>query len=111
MHLAFKKIGRTMVVSMSGELDHHNAVTVREDIDRRFASSGAKNLIFNLEGLHFMDSSGLGILIGRYKTVSAIGGKTMIASPSDQAKRLISLAGIHKIIPVYGSINAAVRAV
>ncbi len=109
MHLTFKKVKSTLVVSMSGELDHHNAATVRGDIDRRFSASGAKNLIFNLEGLQFMDSSGLGILIGRYKTVSSIGGKTMIAAPSPQAKRLISLAGLHKIIPVYGNLERAVN--
>lgn len=109
MRLVFKKVKSTLVVTMEGELDHHNAVTVREDIDRRFISSGAKNLVFNLEKLQFMDSSGLGILIGRYKTVSAIGGKTIIVAPTPQAKRLIGLAGIHKIIPVYGNLERAVN--
>jgi len=109
LQLAFKKINKTMVVSMSGELDHHNAVSVRDEIDRRFQSSGCKNLVFDLEGLQFMDSSGLGIIIGRYKSVTAIGGKTCIAAPSSQAERLINLAGIYKIIPVWGSVDAAVH--
>lgn len=96
------------MVSLIGELDHHNAVNIREEIDRRFSASGAKNMIFNLEHLQFMDSSGLGILIGRYKTVSAIGGKIAIVSPSVHTKRLIVLAGVHKIIPIYNTLEEAV---
>lgn len=111
MHLTFKKTGQTLVVSLSGELDHHNAVNVREEIDRRFSSSNSKNLIFNLQKLAFMDSSGLGILIGRYKTVSAMGGKTAIAAPSLLTRRLIELAGVHKIIPIYDTAQEAIGGV
>ena len=98
-------------MSLIGELDHHNAVNVREEIDRRFSSSNSKNLVFNLQKLGFMDSSGLGILIGRYKAVSAIGGKTAIAAPSLLTKRLIVLAGVHKIIPVFQTTEEAVGGV
>lgn len=111
MHLTFKKTGQTLVVSMAGELDHHNAVNVREEIDRRFSTSNAKNLVFNLQKLAFMDSSGLGILIGRYKTVSAMGGKTAIAAPSLLTRRLIELAGVHRIIPIYETAQEAVGGV
>lgn len=107
MQLRFKKTGRTLVVTLDGELDHHNAVFVREDIDRKFADAKAKNIVFNMQKLQFMDSSGLGILIGRYKAVSAIGGKTFIASPTPGAKRLIVLAGIHKIIPICKTLDEA----
>ncbi|MBQ7718853.1 MAG: anti-sigma factor antagonist [Clostridia bacterium] len=96
---------------MAGELDHHNAVNVREEIDRRFSTSNAKNLVFNLQKLAFMDSSGLGILIGRYKTVSAMGGKTAIAAPSLLTRRLIELAGVHRIIPIYETAQEAVGGV
>lgn len=108
LQLTFRKTGTTMVVSISGEIDHHNAVVIREEIDRRFSVSSAKNLVFNLKNLRFMDSSGLGILIGRYKAVSATGGKTSIASPAQSTERLINLAGINKIIPVYKTLDEAV---
>ena len=107
MQLRFRKHGRTLIVTLDGELDHHNASRIREDIDEKFSQAKAKNIIFNLEKLQFMDSSGLGILIGRYKAVSATGGKTFIASPSSPAKRLIFLAGIHKIIPVFKTLDEA----
>lgn len=108
MQLTFKKQGNTLIVSLRGELDHHNAAKIREELDRRFNSSGAVNLILNFQDLKFMDSSGLGIIIGRYKIVSALGGKTLIAAPGDQTKRIMALAGIGKIISVTGSVEEAV---
>jgi len=107
MQLKFKKIRHTLIITPDGELDHHNAALVREEIDKKLSSSKAKDIIFNLNKLQFMDSSGLGILIGRYKAVSAIGGNAAIISPSATAKRLITLAGLHRIIPVYETLEDA----
>ena len=107
MKLKFKKIRQTLIITPDGELDHHNASAVREEIDQKLSTTKAKNLIFNLNKLQFMDSSGLGILIGRYKAVSAIGGKAYIISPSPTARRLITLAGLHKIIPIYETLEDA----
>ncbi len=107
MNLTCRNTGRALVAVMEGELDHHNAAKVREELESRFAAAGMRNLIFDLSRLRFMDSSGLGILIGRYKTVSALGGQTRIAAPSEQADKLLRLAGIYKIIPVYENVSEA----
>ncbi|MDD6308915.1 MAG: anti-sigma factor antagonist [Clostridia bacterium] len=111
MEISCKRTGATLIVTLQGELDHHNAAYVREELDGRLFHAGTKNLVFDLSGLKFMDSSGLGILIGRYKAVSAMGGHTRIASPSKQADRLIRLAGIHKIISVWNSVDEAVSGI
>ncbi len=107
MDVICKTTGRAVVAELRGELDHHNAARVREELESRFSAAGMRNLIFDLSQLRFMDSSGLGILIGRYKTVSALGGQTRIAAPSEQADKLLRLAGIYKIIPVYESLSDA----
>ena len=107
MELTCKTTGRALVVSLRGELDHHNAAEVRRELEARFSSAGMRNLIFDLSELHFMDSSGLGILIGRFKTVSVLGGETRIAAPSEQADKLLRLAGIHKIIPIFETVADA----
>lgn len=109
MVINFKKIQNTLVVSMQGELDHHNADGIRDELDRRFEISGAKNIIFDLSELKFMDSSGLGIIIGRYRAASALGGRTCISVPQGTVYRLISLAGINKIIPLYHTVDDAVK--
>lgn len=108
MKLLCKKNGNTLIATMSGELDHHNAVSIREELDHHLATVGTRNLVFDLSELRFMDSSGLGILIGRYKAVAALGGETRICAPSEQATRLIELAGIHKIITVCKTMDEAV---
>lgn len=109
MDIICKTTGRAMVAMLKGELDHHSAAYVREELEARFCASGMQNLIFDLSELRFMDSSGLGILIGRYKTVSALGGQTRIAAPSKEADKLLSLAGIYKIIPVYETVAKAAQ--
>ncbi len=109
MEVICKRKGRTLIATLSGELDQHNAVYVREEMDKQLGTAGIRNLIFDLSRLSFMDSSGLGIIIGRYKAVSALGGQTRIASPSEEAKRLIGLSGIHKIISVFDSVNTALE--
>ena len=107
MELTCKLAGRALVVSLRGELDHHNAAYVRQELERRFAAAGMRNLIFDLSELRFMDSSGLGILLGRFKTVSALGGETRIAAPSEQADKLLRLSGIHKIMPICQTVDEA----
>lgn len=111
MQLKFRKTGNFLVVTPEGDLDHHSASEVREQIDNKLQSTKAKNLIFNLNKLQFMDSSGLGVLIGRYKAVSLLGGETIIISPSPATKRLIVLSGIHKIIPIYQTLSEALGGV
>ena len=107
MHILFKKTGQTLIVSLEGELDHHNAGNIREEIDRAFFGSDAKNLIFDLKKLKFMDSAGLGIIIGRYKNVLATGGKTFVSAPSGHTRRLLTLAGMNKIIPLCKNLDEA----
>ncbi len=109
MQLLFKKIKNTLVITMSGELDQHVAANIRGELDRKIRTSGAQNIIFNMSKLKFMDSSGLGVIIGRYKTTSALGGKTKIAAPTPEIKRLIKISGLDKIISVCSSIETAMK--
>lgn len=109
MELSFRKVKKTLIVSLSGEIDHHSAGKTSREIDRRFSLSGASDMVLDFGRLTFMDSSGLGIIIGRYKTLSALGGKLSIASPPEQVKKIIGLAGLDKIISVYGTADAALK--
>lgn len=67
-----------LVVKIEGELDQHSAVELRRSLDERI-SLGCDNLVFDLGRLEFMDSSGIGVIIGRYKNVTALGGRAAIA--------------------------------
>jgi len=111
MQIEYHHQKRCMVVKVSGELDHHCAGIVRETIDRELSAGQAKNLIFDFEDLDFMDSSGIGVVIGRYKLVTSLGGKVAIACAKPGVDRLLLLSGIHKIMPVARSKNLALEAI
>ncbi|MPN46237.1 Anti-sigma F factor antagonist [bioreactor metagenome] len=59
----------------------------------------------------FMDSSGIGVIIGRYKTITALGGTTAIAAPSKEADRLLAMSGIYRIIRSYPTVDEAVKSI
>ena len=98
--MKIKLIGekRALVVDVEGELDHHTAAALRENVERKIKTTNASNIIFNFSGLKFMDSSGIGVIMGRYKTVKLLGGKMIIFGAGRQAKRILEMSGIDKIV-------------
>lgn len=108
MYLKFSKKDNTIVVVMSGELDHHSAENVRIKIDNKIDEFGSKNLIFDFSDVNFMDSSGIGIILGRYKKISEYGGKVAIVNLRPHIKRVFELGGLFKIIKEYESIEEAI---
>lgn len=107
MFLKFDIIGRTLVVGLSGELDHHSAESVRIKIDNKIEEYGINNLIFDFSGVNFMDSSGIGVIIGRYRKVSEYGGKVAITNLKPQIKKVFELGGLFRIIKEFSGIDEA----
>ncbi len=99
-----------LVVKIEGELDQHSAVELRRSLDERI-SLGCDNLVFDLGRLEFMDSSGIGVIIGRYKNVTALGGRAAIAAAKPQVERIIRLSAIDRIIPLYKDVDEAINAI
>ena len=85
---------RTLVASLDGDLDHHSAENLRERIDRELNRTGAVNIAFDFSRVSFMDSSGIGLIMGRYKIVRALGGKVIIYGLSDSVRRIIDMSGV-----------------
>jgi stage II sporulation protein AA (anti-sigma F factor antagonist) len=92
MGLEFKRVRSTLVVRVSGEMDMLIADKMRAEIDKRIDDKNIKNLVLNLEKVTFMDSSGLGLIIGRYKRISAKQGRMFIVGARPQVEK-IGLAG------------------
>ncbi len=100
MNISFYKSGRFLGAKLTGELDHHRAGYVREEIDAKILS-GANNLELDLSELTFMDSSGVGVILGRYKLISACGGSmTIITGDNKNINKLLSMCGVERIIPI-----------
>lgn len=100
---------RTLIARICGELDHHVAAEVRESIDRELARTGAVNVAFDFSGVTFMDSSGIGVIMGRYKAAKALGGRIIIYGASDSVKRIISMSGVGTIVTVSDSFEEGVK--
>ncbi|MGN1143406.1 MAG: anti-sigma factor antagonist, partial [Anaerovoracaceae bacterium] len=71
MEIIYEMTGNTLTAQLMGELDHHAAAKVRSEIDDTMDSYGAKNLIFDFGKVTFMDSAGIGVVLGRYKRLQA----------------------------------------
>ncbi len=102
----YKEVKGALVVRLKGELDQHSAVKLRVNLDKKIMD-GANNLIFDLSELDFMDSSGIGIIIGRYKNVSALGGSASVAGAKPYVERILRMAAIDRIIPIHSDVEGA----
>jgi stage II sporulation protein AA (anti-sigma F factor antagonist) len=98
-----------LVVCLSGELDLKTAGELKATVDPALLGAHtAPNVVLDLSGVNFMDSSGMGAILGRYRTVSQMGGKLVVCSPTPQLRKLFELTGLTRIIPVFASQDDAV---
>lgn len=100
MQLEFKVRDKDLLVNFNGELDHHTAKDARESIDSAYDSSNVKNIVIDLNKLNFMDSSGIGLLMGRYKIASQNSGKLYIKNVSDRVEKILKMSGMLKIVNI-----------
>lgn len=89
-----------LVIDLEGDIDHHGAYAVREEMDRRIIDARPKKVIMELSKVSFMDSSGLGLILGRLRTVNERGGKLYLRAPSARIVRILKMAGADRLIPV-----------
>ncbi len=109
MNVVFESINNKLVIRINGDIDHHTCETVRQKIDNEIAKKNSKNLIFDMENVGFMDSSGIGVIIGRYKQVTTKGGATVMINVKPQIKRVYEICGLQRIIKVFDSLEQAVN--
>lgn len=109
MGASYEVIGQCLIIRLNKELDHHNAVTLREKSDRLIEKGNIKNIIFDFEESAFMDSSGIGVIMGRYKKVIFTGGKVAVTNVGSGVDRIFRLSGLYKIIGKYESIKDAIK--
>lgn len=96
--------GSILMVRLKGELDHHTSTDLRITIDKLMKERKEINhLVLNLKDLSFMDSSGLGVILGRYKEIERKKGKMIVCSLNPTIYRILEMAGLFKIIAVVKS--------
>lgn len=88
-----------MYVTMSGELDESNAVYSKATLEDLFSANNFSQVIIDLSELEFMDSTGVGILIGRYKRLKEKNIPIYICNPSKHAEKIFKMTGLYNIMP------------
>lgn len=100
---------RCLIVRLNEELDHHNAIQIREKADKLIERHHIKHIIFDFTASSFMDSAGIGVIMGRYRKVIFIGGKIGVVSVNPTIDRIFKMSGLYKIIDKYDSVEAALK--
>lgn len=101
--------GAILCIRLSGELDHHSAEDLRDQATNAIEKYQIKHIILNLDQLSFMDSSGLGVILGRYKQIKQKHGEMVVCAISPSVKRLFEMSGLFKIISLESSENSALQ--
>lgn len=96
-----------VVLTLTGDVDLSTAPTLRNEITR-VVSDGHDDLILDLEGVPFLDSTGLGVLVGRLKAVRMLGGDMCLVTTQERTLRNFSITGLDKVFRIYSSVEEAV---
>ena len=105
----YKMDGGVLEVKLIGEIDHHSAVSVRSDIDGLIFDLRPQKVVLDLSEISFMDSSGLGLIMGRYALIKDFGGTLSLRAPTVAVMKILTLAGMERMIKIDKSIKEEVK--
>ena len=97
MNVTVEASGGLVIAYIEGEIDHHSAIAIREKLDSKISLVKPKHLILDFKYVSFMDSSGIGLVLGRYRIMQNYKGTLEIRNVSHQTKKIMELAGIGRI--------------
>lgn len=101
MEQIFVITGTTLVIHMPKEIDHHNSKSICYEADRLIQRRNIRDVWFDFEQVEFMDSSGIGILMGRYKMIRFFGGAVLAVHVSQRIQRILHMSGIDQVMDIY----------
>lgn len=102
---SYKVEDGVLEIKLIGEIDHHSAVSVRSDVDGLIFESRPKKVVLDLSEISFMDSSGLGLIMGRYALIKDLGGTLSLRAPTVAVMKILTLAGMERMIKIDKSIK------
>ena len=96
---------RRLFVTLYGEVDHHGAAALREELDALLLHERPARAVLDLAHVEFMDSAGLGLLMGRYRLMRELGGEMAIVNPNDRVLKILRLAGMERFFEISRSVK------
>lgn len=100
MNSVFLDRDKTLLVEITEEIDHHTTEKLRRKIDDDITRYMPRKVIFDFNKVSFMDSAGIGMIIGRYKMVNMIGGTVQMKNVKQSIKKIFQMSGVEKLIPI-----------
>ena len=100
MSLRMETQEKTVTARLDGEIDHHTAKGIREEIDEYVGRVKPETLVLDFKDVSFMDSSGIGLVMGRYKLMTFLGGHVTVLNTSPQITRVMKLAGLERLVTI-----------
>ena len=98
--ISYEEKEDTLVVHIGGEIDHHSAVEVRTEVDARIIATSPARVLLELSRVDFMDSSGLGLIMGRFALIKKYGGTLSLLDPSPAVMKMMKLAGMDRMVTI-----------
>ena len=102
---------RTLIAHIDWELDHHSAQNIRAELDGAIDRQAVRNLIFDFSKLSFMDSSGIGVIVGRYKKIKMKNGEVLVVCNTPRVDKLLAASGLKKLLSVNKTLSSALKKV
>ncbi|MBE5934185.1 MAG: anti-sigma F factor antagonist [Lachnospiraceae bacterium] len=99
----------TLIVYLKEDLDHHNAEKIREKIDDVIEFENTRNIVFDFTNVSFMDSSGIGVIMGRYKKIYYMRGEIAVVGINSIIDKIFTMSGLYRIATKYDSISEAIK--
>lgn len=110
MEVTYISKHRLILVRVTGEIDHHSAESIRRVTEKEIRRTSAINIAFDFGSVTFMDSSGIGMIIGRYKTASSLGGSVIVFDANEQVMRLMDMSGLSRLVIISDTMQKGITA-
>ena len=107
MESKFYEKDKLLVFKMTDEIDDHNVQKIRGKVDYEIERYMPKRIVFDFDNVSFMDSAGIGLMIGRYKFATMIGAKLEMTNVQGSVKKIFEMSGILRLIPIIEDAKAS----
>ena len=105
MNINYVKKDKSLVIQFTEEIDHHTTEKIRRRADYEIQRYMPKKVLFDFNNVSFMDSSGIGMVVGRYKLLAMLGGSLELANVNQKLEKVFEMSGVLKIIPIHNKVS------
>ena len=100
MEVTYQKEDKSLILKITEELDHHTTEKIRRKADYEIEKYIPSKVVFDFNGVSFMDSAGIGLILGRYKNVSILGGELEVINVNEQVIKILNMSGLSRFITI-----------